>query len=60
MICFYINGKIVVEAAQKAIAYSPDAFFIIVTNPLDVMTLIWHGKRSHFHFSSAESICHSI
>ncbi|CAA9251077.1 Malate dehydrogenase, partial [uncultured Coleofasciculus sp.] len=28
------------EAAQKAIAYSPDALFIIVTNPLDVMTYL--------------------
>ncbi len=37
-----INSKIVVEAAQKAIAHSPDALFIIVTNPLDVMTyLAW-------------------
>ncbi len=37
-----INAKIVVEVAQKAIAYSPDALYIIVTNPLDVMTyLAW-------------------
>jgi malate dehydrogenase len=37
-----INSKIVVEAAQKAIAHSPNALFIIVTNPLDVMTyLAW-------------------
>lgn len=35
-----INGKIVVEAAQKAIAHSPDALFIVVTNPLDVMTYL--------------------
>ncbi|MEL7038090.1 MAG: malate dehydrogenase [Cyanobacteria bacterium J06592_8] len=35
-----INTKIVAEAAKQAIAYSPDATFIIVTNPLDVMTYI--------------------
>ncbi|RUR77501.1 malate dehydrogenase [Chlorogloeopsis fritschii PCC 9212] len=38
------NAKIVVEAAKNAIAYSPDAIFIIVTNPLDVMTyLAWQA-----------------
>jgi len=37
-----INAKIVVDAAKQAIAHSPDAIFIIVTNPLDVMTyLAW-------------------
>ncbi len=37
-----INAQIVVEAAKNAIAHSPDAIFIIVTNPLDVMTyLAW-------------------
>ncbi len=36
------NAKIVTEAAKNAIAYSPNAIFIIVTNPLDVMTyLAW-------------------
>ncbi|MDY7024122.1 MAG: malate dehydrogenase [Cyanobacteriota bacterium] len=35
-----INTKIVAEAAKQAIAYSPDATFILVTNPLDVMTYI--------------------
>lgn len=36
------NAKIVVEAAQKALAYSPDALFVVITNPLDVMTyLVW-------------------
>ncbi|MBD0345719.1 MAG: malate dehydrogenase [Coleofasciculus sp. Co-bin14] len=41
-----INAKIVVEAAQKAIAYSPDALYIIVTNPLDVMTyLAWQTTK---------------
>ncbi|MBW4560173.1 MAG: malate dehydrogenase [Mojavia pulchra JT2-VF2] len=38
------NAKIVVEAAKNAIAYSPNAIFIIVTNPLDVMTyLAWQA-----------------
>ncbi len=38
----YINAKIVVEAAQKALTYSPNAMFIVITNPLDVMTyLVW-------------------
>jgi malate dehydrogenase len=36
------NAGIVIEATKQAIAYSPDALFIIVTNPLDVMTyLAW-------------------
>lgn len=36
------NAKIVREAAKGAIAHSPDAILIIVTNPLDVMThLAW-------------------
>ncbi|MBU7584163.1 MAG: malate dehydrogenase [Nostoc sp. TH1S01] len=38
------NAKIVVEAAKGAIAHSPNAIFIIVTNPLDVMTyLAWQA-----------------
>jgi malate dehydrogenase len=38
------NAKIVVEAAKRAIAYSPNAIFIVVTNPLDVMTyLAWQA-----------------
>lgn len=35
-----INAKIVVEAAKNAIAFSPNAIFIVVTNPLDVMTYL--------------------
>lgn len=35
-----MNAKIVAEAAQKAIAYSPNAILIVVTNPLDVMTYV--------------------
>lgn len=34
------NAGIVVEATNKAIARSPDAIFIIITNPLDVMTYL--------------------
>ena len=41
-----INAKIVVEASQKAIAHSPDALLIVVTNPLDVVTyLAWHSTN---------------
>ncbi len=37
-----VNGRIVQATVQQAIAYSPEAKFIIVTNPLDVMTyLAW-------------------
>lgn len=35
-----INAKIVSQAAQQAIAYSPEAILIVVTNPLDVMTYL--------------------
>ncbi|MDI9636409.1 malate dehydrogenase [Geitlerinema calcuttense] len=39
-----INARIVVEAAKNAIAHSPNAILIIVTNPLDVMTyLAWEA-----------------
>lgn len=38
------NAKIVVEATKNAIAHSPNAIFIVVTNPLDVMTyLAWQA-----------------
>ncbi len=41
-----INAKIVVEVAKKAIAHSPNAIFITITNPLDVMTyLVWQGTE---------------
>ncbi|MEA5471652.1 malate dehydrogenase [Spirulina sp. 06S082] len=41
-----MNAKIVAEAAQKAIAYSPNALLIVVTNPLDVMTYVaWHATQ---------------
>jgi malate dehydrogenase len=36
------NANIVAEAAHKASVYSPDALFLVITNPLDVMTyLTW-------------------
>lgn len=36
------NAKIVRDTVKNAIAHSPDAVFVIVTNPLDVMTyLAW-------------------
>lgn len=39
-----INAKIVLDAAQTAVKYSPNAIFIVITNPLDVMTyLTWKG-----------------
>ncbi|MBD2042727.1 malate dehydrogenase [Microcoleus sp. FACHB-672] len=39
------NAKIVVEATKNAVANSPDAIFIVVTNPLDVMTfLAWQAS----------------
>jgi malate dehydrogenase len=34
------NGKIVWDVAKQAVAYSPNAVLIVVTNPLDVMTYI--------------------
>ena len=37
-----INAGIVKDVVQQAIAFSPNAIFLIVTNPLDVMTyLAW-------------------
>lgn len=39
-----INAKIVTESARQAIAHSPEAILIVVTNPLDVMTyLAWEA-----------------
>ncbi|MGH2415382.1 MAG: malate dehydrogenase, partial [Microcystaceae cyanobacterium] len=36
------NARIAAEVTKKAIAHSPNALFIIITNPLDVMTyLVW-------------------
>jgi malate dehydrogenase len=37
-----VNGRIIIETMKRAVHHSPDAQFIIVTNPLDVMTyLAW-------------------
>jgi len=41
-----INAKIVGEASAQAIAHSPNAIFILVSNPLDVMTyLAWQTTK---------------
>jgi len=40
------NASIVVNAAKQAIAQSPNAIVIVVTNPLDVMTyLVWQATE---------------
>ncbi|MGD1852914.1 MAG: malate dehydrogenase [Leptolyngbyaceae cyanobacterium] len=37
-----VNGGIILDVMSQALRYSPDAHFILVTNPLDVMTyLAW-------------------
>lgn len=37
-----INAKIVADIAKKTISYSPHAIYIVITNPLDVITyLVW-------------------
>lgn len=41
------NAKIVKSVVEQAIAVSPDAILIVVTNPLDVMTYVAH-KVSKF------------
>jgi malate dehydrogenase len=39
-----INARIVTESAKQAIAHSPEAIIIVITNPLDVMTyLAWEA-----------------
>ncbi len=39
------NGKIVQDVVKQAIAYSPNAILIVVTNPLDVMTYVaWQAS----------------
>lgn len=41
-----VNAKIVYEAAQKAVKHSPNAVFMVITNPLDVMTyLTWKATN---------------
>lgn len=44
------NGKIVLDVTQKAIAHSPGAVLIVVTNPLDVMTYVgWKASGLPTH-----------
>lgn len=41
-----INAKIVTDAAQKCLVYSPNALYLVITNPLDVMTyLVWKATN---------------
>lgn len=41
-----INAKIVTEAAEKSIIHSPNAVYMVITNPLDVMTyLAWKATK---------------
>ncbi|AFY67847.1 malate dehydrogenase [Geitlerinema sp. PCC 7407] len=35
-----VNANIVAQAARQAIAHSPDAVLMVITNPLDVMTYV--------------------
>jgi malate dehydrogenase len=55
------NAKIVGSCAENAFKYSPNAFYIIVSNPLDVMTYVtlqktglprnkvsWYGWRTRY------------
>ncbi|MGL5195103.1 MAG: malate dehydrogenase [Chroococcales cyanobacterium] len=45
-----INAKIVKTAAKEAIARSPEAILIVVTNPLDVMTYVaWETTQLPCH-----------
>jgi malate dehydrogenase len=44
------NGKIVLDVTQQAIAHSPQATLIVVTNPLDVMTYVaWKASGLPTH-----------
>jgi malate dehydrogenase len=45
-----INANIVVDVVKQAIAHSPDAIVLMVTNPLDVMTyLAWEAAKIPGH-----------
>lgn len=40
------NARIVAEASREAIAHSPQALLIVVTNPLDAMTyVVWQASQ---------------
>ena len=43
------NAKIVKEVTEKAVKYSPDAIFIVVSNPLDVMTYAAYLAANKHH-----------
>jgi malate dehydrogenase len=41
-----INAKIVQNAAEQSLKYSPDCIFVVLTNPLDVMAyLTWKATK---------------
>ncbi|MBF2056506.1 MAG: malate dehydrogenase [Cyanobacterium sp. T60_A2020_053] len=43
-----INAKIVTEATEKSLVYSPNAIYLVITNPLDVMSyLVWKTSALH-------------
>lgn len=43
-----VNGNIILNVVAKALPHSPDAHFILVTNPLDVMAyLTWKTSGLH-------------
>ncbi len=45
-----INAKIVTSATQESLKYSPNAIYLIVTNPLDVMAyLVWKTSSLPAH-----------
>ena len=45
-----VNAKIVADVTRKAIAVSPDAIVVVVTNPLDVMAYIaWQSSGLQPH-----------
>lgn len=39
-----VNSEIVLDVMEKSLKYSPEAIFIMVTNPLDTMTYLLHKK----------------
>lgn len=45
-----VNGNIILDVISKALPYAPNAHFILVTNPLDVMTyLVWQASGLPHH-----------
>ena len=39
-----VNADIVTSVAEKALQYSPNAIFIVLTNPMDTMTYLVHQR----------------